>query len=554
MSSVIKIHCKNNNSFLQFSKGVTLLEVYSQFKLSSPYPILGAKVDNKLKNLQYEVYRSCDVEYIDYTSSVGMRVYVHSLAFVLSKAVHDLYPSANLRIEYPISNGYYCLLHGLDHLPSDYVQRIKLRMQQIIAADLPFEEYEARSEEVIAIFRGRSMEDKALLLETTHLPYATYYKMGDYIDFFYSILLPSSGAIELFDLHSYRSGMFLQVPSKNNPHQLAEFVDSQLFFNVFKQNNDFQSLLKINNVGDLNRQIISKQVGISIKVAEALHEKRIAHIADDIVAREQPVRVVLISGPSSSGKTTFSKRLSIQLMAIGLEPKLISIDNYYVNRDQTPLDEDGQTDFESLYAVDIQQLNRDLSSLINGETISLPTYNFERGIREYKGDELSLSDNSILILEGIHALNPLLTPTIDNHQKYKIYVSALTTLSLDDHNWISTTDNRLLRRIVRDDKYRAYSAENTILRWPSVRKGEEKWIFPYQDQADAMFNSALIFELSVFRNRAIPLLLEVHRDSEAYSEAYRLLHFLYYLHPLNMQQIPPTSLLREFLGGSSFKY
>lgn len=554
---MLQIYCKNNNSTREFPEGSSLLDIYNGFNLAMPYGPVSAKVNNKVESLDFRVYYNKDIEFLDITSSSGMRTYVRSLFFVLVKAVEELYPQGNISLEHPISKGYFCKLHIDRTIGLDDVQRIKQKMQEIIAADIPYTRTESHTEEVVRLFEKRGMMDKARLLDTYGQLYSYYYQLGDTVDCYYSSLVPSTGYIHLFDIVKYYDGLLLRIPNRENPTKLEEVVKQEKMLEVFQEYHRWNQILGISTVGDLNVACNEGHATDLINVSEALQEKKIAQIADEITHRDQDgkrVKLVLISGPSSSGKTTFSKRLSIQLMTNGLKPYPISLDDYFVNRNDTPLDENGKHDFESLYAVDLPFFEEQLTTLLNGGEVELPRYNFTTGKREMSGKKLRIDEHMILIIEGIHALNPALTPHIPNENKYKVYVSALTTILLDNHNYIPTTDNRLLRRIIRDYKYRNYSAEETIARWPSVRAGEEKWIFPYQENADAMFNSALLFELAVLKDYVEPVLRKVPNRCPEYSEAHRLLRFLNYFVSVQDKELPPTSLLREFLGGSSFQY
>ena len=554
---MLQIYCKNNNSTREFPEGSSLLDIYNGFNLAMPYGPVSAKVNNKVESLDFRVYYNKDIEFLDITSSSGMRTYVRSLFFILVKAVEELYPQGSISLEHPISKGYFCNLHIDRTIGLDDVQRIKQKMQEIIAADIPYTRTESHTEEVVRLFEKRGMMDKARLLDTYGQLYSYYYQLGDTVDCYYSSLVPSTGYIRLFDIVKYYDGLLLRIPSRENPTKLEEVVKQEKMLEVFQEYHRWNQILGISTVGDLNVACNHGHATDLINVSEALQEKKIAQIADEITHRNQDgkrVKLVLISGPSSSGKTTFSKRLSIQLMTNGLKPYPISLDDYFVNRNDTPLDENGKHDFESLYAVDLPFFEEQLTTLLNGGEVELPRYNFTTGKREMSGKKLRIDEHMILIIEGIHALNPALTPHIPNENKYKVYVSALTTILLDNHNYIPTTDNRLLRRIIRDYKYRNYSAEETIARWPSVRAGEEKWIFPYQENADAMFNSALLFELAVLKDYVEPVLRKVPNRCPEYSEAHRLLRFLNYFVSVQDKELPPTSLLREFLGGSSFQY
>ena len=553
MKQMLQICCKNNNISKEFPIGSSLLDIYYGFNLNFPYQVVSAKVNNRSEGLNFRVYNNKDIEFLDVRDQSGMRTYVRSLCFVLFKAVTELFPEGKLFVEHPVSKGYFCNLRIGRPIELEDVKRIKQRMQEIIAENIPYHRIECHTAEAVRIFSERGMNDKVRLLETSGSLY-TYYHTFDY---YYGNLLPSTGYLKLFDIVKYYDGLLLRIPSRENPEVLEDVVKQEKMLDVFKEYLNWSYIMGLNNAGDFNLACEEGHATDLINVAEALQEKKIAQIADTIFHRGENgnrVKLVLIAGPSSSGKTTFSKRLSIQLMTNGLKPFPISLDNYFVDREDTPLDENGNYDYESLYALDLELFNQQLQALLRGEEVELPRFNFALGKKEFKGDKLKIEDNTILILEGIHALNPELTPHIPAERKFKIYVSALTTISLDDHNWIPTTDNRLLRRIIRDFNYRGYSARETISRWPSVRAGEDKWIFPYQENADVMFNSALLFEFAVLRLHAEPILMGVPRNCPEYCEAYRLLKFIKYFVPVQDKEIPPTSLLREFLGGSSFKY
>ena len=557
MKHMLQIYCKNNNIYKEFPIGSTLLEIYSGFNLDFPYQVVSARVNNRSEGLNFRVYNNKDVEFLDVRNPSGMRTYVRTLCFILYKAVSEIFPEGKLYVEHPVSKGYFCNLRIGRPIELEDVLAVKQRMQEIIAEDIPFHRTECHVTEAVRVFSERGMKDKVRLLESSGSLYTYYYTLGDTVDYYYGNLLPSTGFIKLFDLVKYYDGLLLRIPNKENPNVLEDVVKQEKMLDVFNEHLRWNHIMGLSNIGDFNLACQEGHATDLIKVAEALQEKRIAQIADEIFHRGQeghPVKIVLISGPSSSGKTTFSKRLSIQLMTNGLHPYPIAMDNYFVNREDTPRDANGDYDYESLYALDIKKFEEDLQALLRGEEIELPTYNFIDGRREYKEDRLKADEHTILILEGIHALNPELTPQIPADKKYKIYVSALTTISIDDHNWIPTTDNRLIRRIIRDYNYRGCSAQETISRWGSVRAGEDKWIFPYQENADVMFNSALLFELAVLRCHVEPLLNTVPRNCPEYAEAYRLLKFIQYFTPVQDKELPPTSLLREFLGGSSFTY
>ena len=550
---MLQIYCKNMNLSKEFPEGSSLLDIYKDFKLEMPYTPVSAKVNNKVEGLTYKAFNNKDVEFLNILSPSGMRTYVRSLCFILCKAVEELYPKGEILLQHPVSKGYYCSLRIGRPVTLDDVSQIRERMKEIIAEDLPFHRVECHTEEAVKLFNKKGMYDKVKLLKTTGNIYAFYYTLGDSVDYYYGSLLPRTSYVGLFDIVKFYDGILLRIPNREHPETLEDMVKQEKMLDVFKEHLHWQEIMGVSTVGDFNEAIQHGHATDLINVSEALQEKKIAQIANEIYDKGK-IKLILISGPSSSGKTTFSKRLSIQLMTNGMHPVPISLDNYFVNRERTPLDDKGEYDYESLYALDLEFFNQQLAALLRGEEVELPRFNFSTGKREFKGDYLRIDNNKVIILEGIHALNPELTPHIPAENKYKIYVSALTTIMLDNHNYIPTTDNRLLRRIIRDYNYRGYSAEETIRRWPSVRAGEEKWIFPYQENADAMFNSALLFELSVLKNHAEPILNQVPQCSSAYSEAYRLRKFLQYFLPVQDRELPPTSLLREFLGGSSFKY
>lgn len=553
MEKMLQIRCKNNKKKVDVPLGCNLLDVYRILNLNMPYGPVSAKVNNKVEGLHYRLFNNKDIEFLDVTSASGMRTYTRSLFFLLVKAVEDTFPGFQLRIAAPIARGYYCKLKMDREITPEDVAVIRKRMQQIVEEDIPFHRMQCPTEEAINIFREKGMTSKVKLLESVGSLYTHFYKLGDSIDYFYGSLLTHTGGLKVFDLIPYHDGFLLRVPSMKDPDKLEDMVNQQKLLDIFEEHHTWQDIVGISTVGDFNRACMNGHATDLINVSEALQEKKISRIADEINSRKG-VRIVLIAGPSSSGKTTFSKRLAIQLMACGLRPWPVSLDDYFVDREKTPKDENGEYDFESLYALNLDLFNTQMRELLAGNEVTLPKYNFQTGKSESSGNKLRLEENTILILEGIHALNPELLPQIEDSRKYKIYVSAITTIMLDDHNYIPTTDNRLLRRIVRDFKYRGYSALDTIRRWPSVRAGENKWIYPYQEHADIMFNSALLFELAVIRDQAIPLLEQVPENVSEYSEAYRLRKFLRYFVSMPSSQIPPTSLLREFLGGSSFQY
>ena len=555
MNDKVEIYCRNNGRKISVERGSTLSEIYAISGTELREKVLCATVNNRTERLDYRVYRPKDVEFLDITNPHGLRTYIRSLCFVLSKAVHDIMPEAELKIEHSISKGYFCQISP--PCGENMVQRIKARMQEIIAADIPIEKHEVHTSKAIEIFTQQKADEKVKLLQCCNNLYTTYYSMDGLNDMYPYELVLSTGSLEVFDFVKYSYGYLLIPPSESDPKRPYTVERQDKLLGAFEEQTRFNEIAGLKYIGEMNAAIKEGYAPTMIKVMEALHEKQIARIADDITNRFRlngNARVVLIAGPSSSGKTTFAKRLSIQMLTNLLIPVSISLDDYFVNRDQTPLDENGEHDYESIHALDLELFNNDLNALLQGKEVSIPTYNFESGTRTYKGNKIKLDPSSILILEGIHALNPELTAHIEERYKYKIYVSALTSISIDTHNWIPTTDNRLLRRIIRDSRYRGSSARETISRWRSVRNGEEKWIFPYQESADAMFNTSLIFELAVISRHATPLLASVPRDAEEYNEASRLMNFLRLFTQIPERDIPPTSLAREFLGGSSFKY
>ena len=559
---MLQVRCKNINLTKSFPEGCSLLDVYKGFadNLKMPYPVVSAKVNNASQGLKYRLFHNRDVEFIDARDGSGQRVYVRSLCFVLYKAVSDTFPASKLFIEHPLSRGYYCNFkkRGGELLTDEDVARICRRMQEIIDADMPFRRMESTTEEAIRIFRDRGFTDKVKLLETSGQVYTDYYTLGDTVDYYYGPLVPSAGYLRVWGLERYQDGLLLRVPDGKNPLELAEKVEQPRTFGVFAEKVRWDIIMHLSNAGDVNKAIISGYGSELIQVSEALQEKKIVKIAEEIDARfhseTNPIRLVLITGPSSSGKSTFCKRLSVQLLACGLRPVSFSTDDYFVNRADTPKLPNGQYDFDNIETVDYHLLGNHLSRLMNGETVEVPEYNFVTGKREYNGKKLRLSGDSVLIIEGIHALNPLLTKGVDDTLKYKIYISALTSISLDDHNFIPTQDNRLLRRIIRDYNKGAFTARETISQWKSVCEAEDQWIFPFQETADVMFNSALNIEFAVLRTHAELILSSVPKNCPEYAEAHRLLKFIHYFIPISDKEIPPTSIMREFVGGSSFKY
>lgn len=553
MAKTINIRCANTGRTHKVPMGFNLEEVYELLELKMPFGPTSAKVNNKVEGLHFVLFNDKDIEYLDITSPSGHRTYTRSVFFVLYKAAHDLFPDAMLRIENPVSNGYYCHIDLPGGITPEQVEQLKVRMQEIINDDLPFHRLTAHTDEAVKLFRDAGLENKAKLLESCGRLYTHYYTLGDVANYFYGSLLVRTSQIYLFDIIPYGDGILIRVPDSNNPSQLRPMRDQPKMFDVFRQQHSWQKILGVTTIGELNAACAAGYANDLINVSEALQEKMISRLADQI-AENPKYKVILIAGPSSSGKTTTSKRLSVQLMACGKRPVPISLDDYFVDREKTPLDENGNYDYESVYAMNIPLFTDQMNALIKGESVELPRYNFQTGKSEMSGNVVNPTPETIFILEGIHALNPALTENIPAENKFKIYASALTTILLDNHNYIPTTDNRLLRRIVRDYKYRGCSARDTISRWPSVRAGEEKWIFPFQEEADVMINTAMLFEFGVLREQALPLLEEVPETAPEYSEAIRLRKFLSYLNPISIQALPPTSLLREFLGGSTFRY
>lgn len=553
MSDFLRIRCKNNKKTKNIAIGSTLLEAYHAFNLNFPYGPCSAKVNNKVEGLGFRLYHNKDVEFLDITSESGMRTYTRTLLFILCKAAKDLYPEIKIRTRASISRGLYLSASMKQEICSEAVERIKSRMVEIIKADIPFHRHEIPTEEAIELFAERGDESKVRLLQSQGSLYTTYQELDGMPDYFYGSILPSTGYIHLFDLVKYANGMLLRIPNRQTPSILEEFAEEPKLLRVFQERHHLQEVLGLSTVGDFNLACKMGHAVDLINVAEALQEKTIANIADEITRRGN-VKIVLIAGPSSSGKTTFSKRLSVQLMANGMYPYPISLDDYYAPRTRVPKDENGEYDYESLHALDLDFFNLQLNQLLKGEEIELPKYFFNSEGHLPSGKKLKMTPNMVLILEGIHGLNPDLIPGIPQESVFKIFISALTTISLDDHNYIPPSDNRLLRRILRDYKYRNTPAQDTIKRWPSVRAGEDKWIFPFQENADAMFNSALLFELAIIKDKIIPVLEQVTERSPEYSEVYRLRKFLMYFNSVSDKDIPPTSLLREFMGGSSFEY
>ena len=556
---MIQIYCKNTGTTERFQEGTSLLQMLNTFEFEQPYPIVSAKVNHVSQGLKFRAYQNKDIEFVDLRQPSGMRAYCRSLCFLLCKAAGDVFPDSRVFMEHSISNGFFCHLRKADGTavtPED-IALLKERMQVIVDKNIPFHRYDVHTEQAIKAFRKRGYEDKVRLLETCGETYSDYYTLGDTADYFYGKLVPSAGYLTVWDICLYHDGMLLRVPDKHDPSRLAPFMDQPKTYGMFAENLRWNIIMGLNTVGDVNYACQAGHASELIQVAEALQEKKIVQIAEEIERRyksEEPCKVVLITGPSSSGKTTFCKRLSIQLKACGLRPVSISTDDYFVNRVETPKFPDGSYDFDNFDTVDHALMEADIMKMIAGEEVSVPEYNFVTGLREYNGKTIQLDKGSILLIEGIHALNPGLTPHIPDTNKFKIFINTLTSTLLDNHNWIPTSDNRLLRRIVRDYNKGAFTAVQSISQWPNVRRSEEEWIYPYQENADVMFNSAYLIEFAVLRNHAEPILHSVPKNCPEYSEAHRLLRFISYFTPVPDKEIPPTSLLREFLGGSSFTY
>jgi len=553
MEQTIRILVRNNKKIIEAPMGATMEEVYQLSGIEMKHGPISACVNNKVEGMHYRAYKQKEVEFLDITSSSGSRAYTRTLFFVLCKAAHELFTPCKVSIDIPVSNGYYVNLNIGRPVTLDDAGAIRRRMQEIINAALPIHRHETTTEEAIRMFGDLHNRSKVKLLQSTGRLYTTYYDIDGYVDYYYGSLLTNTSQLYLFGVEKYYDGLLLRLPSREHPDELGEMTHQDKMFGIFKEHHQWQDILGLRTVGDLNDVILQGHSSTLIQISEALQEKKIARIADEI-ANRKGIKLVLIAGPSSSGKTTTCKRLSVQLAVNGIKPINISLDDYFVDRDRTPRDEKGDYDFEHLHALNLPLFNEQLSALFRGEEVELPSYDFPTGTSRMSGKKLYLGENEILVVEGIHALNPELTSQIPSEQIFRVYASALTTILLDKHNYIPTTDNRLLRRIIRDHKYRAVTAQETIRRWPSVRAGENKWIFPFQENADAMFNTAMLFELAVIKRQAEPLLEQVPENCEEYAEAYRLRKFLSYIKPIPEDQIPPTSLLREFLGGSSFKY
>ena len=554
---MVKIHCVNTKTSKTFPEGTTLMDMLPEFEFEKPYPILCAKVNNVSQGLKYRAFNSRQVEFLDYTSYVGRSVYCNSLCFLLCKASKDIFPDCRVVLRRPISKGYYCNIIKGDSSPvteSD-LEKITARMKEIVDADMPFRRHEVKTEEAVELFSSLGYEDKVKLLKTTGDVYVNYYTLDGTPDHYYEALLASTGYLKVWSLSMYRDGLLLRVPNRHNPDELAPFCEQPKTFEVFSENLKWNRIMGLDNVGDVNLACQKGETGDLIKIAEALQEKKIVQIAEEIERRvndaENPVRLVLITGPSSSGKSTFCKRLSIQLKACGIRPISFSTDDYFVNRLDTPRLPNGEFDFDNFETVDHRYLQSDVMKLLAGETVDVPEYNFVTGLREFNGKKLRLEPGSVLIIEGIHALNPSLTDQVDDASKYRIFINTITSISLDDHNCIPTSDNRLLRRIVRDFNKGAFTARESIMHWPNVRRSEVQWIYPYQENADVLFNSAYLVEFAVLRAHAERILMTVPKNCPEYSEAHRLKKFLSYFTPVSDKDVPATSLLRSFIGGSS---
>ena len=553
MEQTIAIYIRNIDKTIEAPMGATLEEIYEMTGMQMEYGPISARVNNKVEGMHYRPYKQKEVEFLDMRSASGSRAYTRSLFFVLCKAAHELYPNCKVTIDIPVSNGYYVDLELGRPVTLEDAGNIRRRMQEIIQAALPIHHFETSTAEAIRMFTEMGQQSKVKLLESSGKLYTTYYEIDGYLDYYYGSMLVNTSQLYLFGLEKYYDGLLLRIPSKDHPSELGEMTHQDKMFGIFKEHHRWQDIIGLQTIGDLNGAITGGYSSQLIQVSEALQEKKIGKIADEI-AQRKGIKLVLIAGPSSSGKTTTCKRLSVQLAVNGIKPIGISLDDYFLDRDKTPRDEKGEYDFEHLHALNLPLFNEQLNALFKGDEVELPRYDFPTGKSVKSGKRLRLHDDEVLVVEGIHALNPELTSQIPNEQIFRVYASALTTILLDNHNYIPTTDNRLLRRIIRDHKYRGVSAKDTIHRWPSVRAGENKWIFPYQENADAMFNTAMLFELAVIKSQAEPLLEQVPENCEEHAEAYRLLKFLHYIKPIPETQIPPTSLLREFLGGSSFEY
>lgn len=551
----ISIRCINSGTTISVPGGITPAGILRQGLVTLPFTPLCVHLDNTSQSLDLPLYSDHTLQFLGHDSATGQRVYTRSLCMLLYCAVAHTLPGTQLLIEHSVSRGHFCRVEGTE-LTTEKISRLREEMQRLVDADLPLKRHRGLTAEALTHFEAQGLTHKVDLLRSLRKLYTTYYCLDGVYDSYYGPLVPRTGLLKTFDLIPYEDGMLLLGYDSTEPAVTASPVTQHKMFQAYKQYLDFNHIIGVSYAGELNHAIENGHAQDIINVAEALHEKYIARISDEITRRyhQGGARLVLIAGPSSSGKTTTTKRLAVQLMTNLLKPQMISLDDYFVDRKHTPRDADGDYDYESLYALDLEQFNNDLNRILAGEEVELPTYSFEKGCRVYKGNRLRLKEGGILLIEGIHGLNPELTAHIPEDMKFRVYVSALTTLSIDNHNWIPTTDTRLLRRIIRDFKYRGNSAEETLRRWASVRRGEEKWIFPYQENADATFNSSSIFEPAVMKQEAETILSRVPQDVQEYAEACRLMKFLSYFTPVDPRMLPGTSLLREFLGGSSFKY
>lgn len=553
--SEVTIYCKNLESSCTVPYGMTLQEFINTHNIKTENVFLGALVNNKVRDLTYRIHKPAIIDFFDYYSTYGRNMYIRSLYFLLCKAVHDMLPlEVKLHIKHSISGGRYCVLTNMtDPVTDELVAKLCAHMHDLVERDIPFERVGMLTPDAIKAFQDHGLEDKYELFKDRDRIYTSVYKLENTINYYYGFMVPSTGYLKTFGLEKYENGLLLKLPSSKNLDVLTKTRQYPKLFSVYQENKDWAEHLGVQYVSDVNRMISEEKIVDMIMVAEAFQEKRIASVAEAI-SKRPGVKMVLISGPSSSGKTTTCKRLSVQLGVLGYHPVQISVDDFFVEREETPKDKDGNYDFEALEAIDLPLFNKTLSELIDGKRVELPTFNFALGKKEWKGKSIQLDENSIMVIEGIHCLNPKLTAQVSDDVKFKIFVSALTSISIDRQNPIPTTDNRLIRRIVRDFNYRGYSAQETLSRWPSVRNGEEKNIFPYQENADEMINTSLIFELGVLKPYASFILRAVPETAVEYAEAVRLLKFLSYFKYISEDNIPGTSILREFVGGSKFSY
>ncbi|CVK21357.1 MULTISPECIES: nucleoside kinase [Sporomusa] len=552
MSEKISVTFSNGRT-VEYEKGVTLLEISRDAAHRYTTPVVAAKVNNTIRDLQNVLEQDSVVDFLDLRSEAGMKVYQRSVTFVLIAAAQELFPGSEVTVEHSLSKGLYCELHhGRDIMPED-VEKLEQHMRQIIEEDRPIVRKTLPKAEAIEMFKAAGQREKVSLLEQFDKENVNIYYCGQVYDYLYGNMTPSTGYVKVFELKYYPPGIILRLPEKDNPNVLPKFVENPKLFKVFKEAAQWGNILRCAYVANLNECTGKEDITDIIRVAEALHEKKIAQIADFVASHRDEVRVILVAGPSSSGKTTFAQRLNIQLRVNGVWPVPLSLDDYFVDREKTPVDEHGEYDFESIEAIDLELFNSHLARILSGEEVEMPTFNFKTGQREYRGHRIKVDKSQPLIIEGIHGLNERLTSSVPRHCKIKIYISALTQLSIDSHNRIPTTDARLIRRIVRDSEFRSHDALMTLKMWPSVRRGEERNIFPFQEEADLMFNSALIYELAVLKKYAEPLLQKITPDNSEYSEARRLLNFLEYFIPVEDNEIPQNSILREFIGKSCFE-